>query len=101
MTSVVRLPVEKAAASRDSPRSATTFNGRFCGNRIGDPHCALHAHHILRLALGGPDVPENVITLCDLCLPVVNTVAEKILPVDDRKIYADQPDDARTPPKLE
>ncbi len=27
----------------------------------------LHAHHIIPRAQGGPDVPENIITLCDLC----------------------------------
>jgi 5-methylcytosine-specific restriction endonuclease McrA len=44
---------------------------QICSDRAGDPHCVLHAHHITPRAQGGPDVPENVITLCDLCHAVV------------------------------
>jgi 5-methylcytosine-specific restriction endonuclease McrA len=44
---------------------------QICGDRVGDPHCILHAHHIRPRAQGGHDVPENVITLCDLCHAVV------------------------------
>ena len=44
---------------------------QICGDREGDPHCVLHAHHIEPRAQGGPDTPDNVITLCDLCHAVV------------------------------
>src|SRR5262249_2170649 len=37
----------------------------------GDPYCVLHGHHIVPRSKGGPDTPENVITLCDLCHAVV------------------------------
>ena len=44
---------------------------QICGDRPGDPYCVLHAHHLERRAQGGPDTPDNVITLCDLCHAVV------------------------------
>jgi len=46
------------------------FQCQVCGDRMGDPYCVLHAHHIIPYPLG-PNVPENVITLCDLCHAVV------------------------------
>jgi 5-methylcytosine-specific restriction endonuclease McrA len=33
-----------------------------CGDRTG-----LQAHHVIRRAEGGPDVPENLIALCVSC----------------------------------
>lgn len=44
---------------------------QICGDRAGDPYCVLHAHHIKPRAKGGPDIPANLITLCDLCHAVV------------------------------
>lgn len=44
---------------------------QICGDRKGNPYCVLHAHHIVPRSQGGPDEPENVITLCDLCHAVV------------------------------
>jgi hypothetical protein len=41
-----------------------------CGDRQSDPYCVLHAHHIIPYPVG-PNIPENVITLCDLCHAVV------------------------------
>lgn len=31
----------------------------------------IHAHHIIPKAQGGPDIMENLITLCDMCHGVV------------------------------
>jgi hypothetical protein len=42
-----------------------------CGDRKGSPYCVLRGHHITPRSQGGPDIPENVITLCDLCHAVV------------------------------
>lgn len=47
------------------------YQCQICGDREGDPYCVLHAHHIVPRSKGGPDAPENVITLCDLCHAVV------------------------------
>jgi 5-methylcytosine-specific restriction endonuclease McrA len=44
---------------------------QICGDRAGDPYCVLHAHHIVPRSQGGLDIPENVITLCDLCHALV------------------------------
>ncbi len=44
---------------------------QICGDRKGDPYCELHAHHVVSRSTGGPDVPVNLITLCDLCHAVV------------------------------
>jgi 5-methylcytosine-specific restriction endonuclease McrA len=41
-----------------------------CGDRQCNPYCVLHAHHIIPRPQGR-DLPENVITLCDLCHAVV------------------------------
>jgi hypothetical protein len=42
-----------------------------CADLKGDPYCVLHGHHIIPRSQGGADIPENVITLCDLCHAVV------------------------------
>lgn len=42
-----------------------------CGDRRGDPHCVLHAHHVIPRASGGADSLANLSTLCDLCHAVV------------------------------
>lgn len=43
------------------------FQCQVCGDREGDPHCQLHAHHIARRSKGGSDTLENLVTVCDLC----------------------------------
>jgi hypothetical protein len=37
----------------------------------GDPHCVLHAHHIIPRSQGGIDAENNLVTVCDLCHAVV------------------------------
>lgn len=47
------------------------YQCQVCGDRNDDPYCILHAHHIVRRAVGGSDDLENLITLCDLCHAIV------------------------------
>jgi len=47
------------------------YQCQVCGDREGDPHTVLNAHHIIPRAKGGPDTLDNLITLCDLCHAVV------------------------------
>ena len=54
------------------------FTCRLCGDRKGKfyPETSaivedIHAHHIIPKAQGGPDLMENLMTLCDLCHGVV------------------------------
>jgi hypothetical protein len=48
-------------------------------------HCAwraidssmLHAHHVVPLACGGPDTPENMIVLCPTCHSIAHYVTRQ------------------------
>lgn len=50
----------------------TVLRNRFIGTKVSEEEYAqLEKLAAARGAQGGPDVPENVITLCDLCHAVV------------------------------
>ena len=53
------------------------YQCQICGDRKGDPHTILNAHHLIPRADGGPNTLENLITLCDLCHAVVTPRWEK------------------------
>lgn len=57
--------VVKAVNARDG------YKCRVCGKRC-DPHATDmlskgHHHHIVYRSAGGPDTPENIVTLCAVC----------------------------------
>jgi 5-methylcytosine-specific restriction endonuclease McrA len=70
-TTFYRSPVWRKLSRQTKERDK--FQCQICGDRHGDPHCQLHAHHRVPRSEGGPDTLENLITLCDLCHAVVTS----------------------------